>query len=135
MKHKLTEKTLNKGESTLYQIQAVKSFGNVASGALGGGIEKESNLPQEGNSGVSDNAETVISPLTWTPCKEALPPEERGYYLITDDLGRVVEALWFRFFKGNIWGFFELDGEEFITTSAWMPLPAPYVDLSKDPTE
>lgn len=44
------------GSTTLYQIEALKDFSDVKSGDLGGWIEKESNLSQEGNCWVSGNA-------------------------------------------------------------------------------
>lgn len=41
---------------TLYRIKALKDFGNVKKGDLGGYIEKEENLSHEGNCWVGDNA-------------------------------------------------------------------------------
>lgn len=55
-KYKLTK---NKNEylgTILYQIQALKDFGDVRKGDLGGWIEREENLSQEGNCWVSGNA-------------------------------------------------------------------------------
>lgn len=40
---------------TLYQIRALKSFENIKKGELGGWIESEENLSQEGTSWVSEN--------------------------------------------------------------------------------
>lgn len=56
MKYKLTKNKKIINGVTLYQIQALKNFGNVKKGELGGGIEKEDNLSQEGNCWVSGNA-------------------------------------------------------------------------------
>ena len=56
MKYKLTEQTKQIGGITLYQIQAIESFGVVEAGDLGGWIEKESNLSQEDNCWVFSNA-------------------------------------------------------------------------------
>lgn len=44
------------GDSILYRIKALKSFANVKKGDLGGYIEKESNLSQNGNCWVYDTA-------------------------------------------------------------------------------
>ena len=55
-KYKLTNETKQVGNITLHRIQALKTFGNVNKGELGGCIEKESNLSQSGNAWVSDNA-------------------------------------------------------------------------------
>jgi NDP-sugar pyrophosphorylase family protein len=49
MKYKLTKNTKDVYGATLYQIQALKDFGNVKKGDLGGWIEKEENLCQEDN--------------------------------------------------------------------------------------
>lgn len=43
-------------EIILYRIRALKNFRNVRAGDLGGWIEKEENLSQEGNCWVYDNA-------------------------------------------------------------------------------
>lgn len=51
VKPKLLEETYN-----LYRIRALKDFGDVKAGDLGGYIESERNLSQEGNCWVSDEA-------------------------------------------------------------------------------
>lgn len=55
-KYILTDRTKEVDGHTLHRIQAVKDFGNVKSGDLGGWIESESNLSQEGKCWVSDEA-------------------------------------------------------------------------------
>ena len=61
MKYKLTENSIEFDNKTLFQIQALKDFGEVKAGDLGGYIEKELNLSQEdycwlfGNPWVSNN--------------------------------------------------------------------------------
>ena len=55
-KYKLTEETINVDGRTLYRIEALKDFGNVRKGEKGGFIEKESNLSQNGDCWVYDNA-------------------------------------------------------------------------------
>ena len=40
----------------LFRVKALISFGNVSEGELGGYLEKEENLSQEGSAWVSDNA-------------------------------------------------------------------------------
>ena len=44
------------GSHTLYRIRALKNFGTVKAGDIGGYIEKEENLSQKGNCWVYDNA-------------------------------------------------------------------------------
>ena len=56
-KYKLTDNTKILNNRTLYQIQAIKDFGNIKSGELGGWIEKEVNLDQYDNCWVYGNAE------------------------------------------------------------------------------
>lgn len=59
MKYKLTNKTKNVAGITVYQIQALKDFGNVKVGDVGGWVENEFNLSQEGNCWISDNAVAI----------------------------------------------------------------------------
>lgn len=56
MKYKLTNKKIDYLGRTLYQIEAVKKFGNIAKGQKGGFIEKKSNLSQDGNAWVYNYA-------------------------------------------------------------------------------
>ena len=49
MKYKLTEETKVVAGVTLHRIQALKSFGNVTKGDLGGWIESEDNLSHSGD--------------------------------------------------------------------------------------
>ena len=56
MKYKLTKNTKDFYGTTLYQIEAIVSFGSIIKGELGGYIEKEGNLSQEGNAQVSGDA-------------------------------------------------------------------------------
>lgn len=55
-KYRLTEETREHNGRTLHRIQALRDFGNVQKGDLGGWIEKEKNLSHDGNCWVSDNA-------------------------------------------------------------------------------
>ena len=48
-KYELTNKTKTVNNKTLYQIKSLTNFGTVSVGELGGWIEKESNLSQDGN--------------------------------------------------------------------------------------
>ena len=55
-KYKLTKKTKDWFGTTLYQIEAIASFGSIVKGELGGYIEKEENLAQSGNAWVYGDA-------------------------------------------------------------------------------
>ena len=55
-KYELTNETQVFFGRTLYRIRALISFGNVKAGDLGGWIEKEENLAQDGDAWVSGDA-------------------------------------------------------------------------------
>jgi len=48
-KYKSTGETIQHDGVTLHRIQALRSFGDVKEGDIGGWIEKESNLWHDGN--------------------------------------------------------------------------------------
>ena len=48
-KYEFTNKTIKIAGHTLHRIRAVRDFGDVKAGDLGGFIEKEDNLSHEGN--------------------------------------------------------------------------------------
>ena len=54
-KYELTTNKINFEGKILYQIKALKDFGEVKKGDLGGYIESEANLSQEGNCWISGN--------------------------------------------------------------------------------
>ncbi len=56
IKFTLSNKTIKFSDKKLYRIKAEISFGKIQEGDLGGFIEKENNLTQEGNAWVSGNA-------------------------------------------------------------------------------
>ena len=55
-KYRLTGNHIKRGEKILYQIEALKDFGNVKAGDLGGYIESEENLSLYDNAWVYGNA-------------------------------------------------------------------------------
>lgn len=56
-KYELINKTIfHYGEFTLHQIRAVRSFGDVKKGDLGGFVQHENNLSQDGLCWIYDNA-------------------------------------------------------------------------------
>jgi carbonic anhydrase/acetyltransferase-like protein (isoleucine patch superfamily) len=61
MKYKLAENPIKFGNKTLFQIQALKDFSDVKAGDLGGYIEQESNLSQEGSCWIYHNAKVYGS--------------------------------------------------------------------------
>ena len=55
-KYKLTDEPIYKLGIKLYRIEALKDFGDVKKGDIGGYVESEKNLSQEGNCWISGNA-------------------------------------------------------------------------------
>ena len=55
-KYELTDETIEVYGTALHRIKALKDFGNVKKGELGGYVESERNLSQEGNCWVYGNA-------------------------------------------------------------------------------
>lgn len=55
-KYELTSETMRRRGHTLHRIRALKDFGNVEKGDIGGWIESERNLSHEGNCWVDDEA-------------------------------------------------------------------------------
>ena len=55
-KYELTKETVTISQKTLYRIRAVRDFGSVKTGDLGGYIEKEENLSHFDDAWVSGNA-------------------------------------------------------------------------------
>ena len=56
-KYELTAEFIEKWGKKLFRIKALISFGSVEAGELGGYVEKEDNLAQNGNAWVYGNAE------------------------------------------------------------------------------
>ena len=55
-KYELTDETIIYNGRKLYRIRALKDFANIKKGDLGGYIESEYNLSQNGNGWIYDNA-------------------------------------------------------------------------------
>lgn len=68
-KYKLTEETINIYDRTLYRIEALKDFGDVKKGDKGGFIENESNLSQNGDCWVSDDAKVYDTAKVYDDAK------------------------------------------------------------------
>jgi len=56
MKYKLTDESRDDDGVTLYRIKAIRDFGNVSVGEIGGWVESEANLSQDDNAWVYDHA-------------------------------------------------------------------------------
>ena len=65
-KYKFTEETIEYDGHILHRIQALKKIGDVKKGDLGGWIEKEENLSQEGKCWIFDNAKVYGNAFVWS---------------------------------------------------------------------
>ena len=74
-KYELTKKTIKQDGHTLHRIRALKDFNDVKAGDLGGWVESEDNLSQEGNcwvyrnAKVYDDAEVSDNACVWRKAK------------------------------------------------------------------
>ena len=73
-KYELTDKTFevqrdNDEPVTLYRIKALRDFGRVKAGDIGGWIEKEDNLSHEGNCWINDDAMVYDNALVFGKAK------------------------------------------------------------------
>ena len=78
-KYEFTGETITIGERTLHRIRAVRDFGDVKAGDIGGWIEKEENLSHEGYCWVRDEAIVYGSALVCdnaTVCDDAIVCDE-----------------------------------------------------------
>ena len=95
----LGEDTVLVNGHTLYRIEALRSFGNVNEGDLGGYIESESNLSHEGDCWVYDRAMVYEnSQVTDNACLYG-QAEAYGHARVADDVvvadkSRVCDYAW-----------------------------------------
>ena len=101
----------------LYRIKALKNFGNVKIGELGGYIEKEDNLSQYDNAWVYGDArvfdEAIVKDNAWVygnawVCGEAIVKDNARVFdeAIVKDNARVMDNAWVcgnARIKGNAW--------------------------------
>lgn len=75
LKYEFTGEESTYNGNTVRRIRAIRDFGNIKAGDLGGWLEKEENLSHRGNCWVADNATVremrVYSMMLWFP--EMLP--------------------------------------------------------------
>lgn len=58
-KYRLTGEKSEYDESVIFRIQALKDFGDVKAGDLGGWVESEDNLSHEGDCWIYDDAKAI----------------------------------------------------------------------------
>lgn len=84
-KYELTNETIKVNGKTLYQIKALKSFGKVKAGTLGGYIESEKNLSQIENAWVGDKAKVYGNGWVLTNAKVYDNAEVYGNAMVSGD--------------------------------------------------
>lgn len=68
-KYEFTDETKKPRGRILHRIRAVRDFGNVKKGDLGGFIEKEDNLSHDGNAWVGENARVYENAVVFDNAK------------------------------------------------------------------
>jgi len=91
-KYSLTLVTKELFGKTLFQIKAKISFGSVVKGELGGYIEKEENLSQEGDAWVSGNASVYGDAKVYGNARVSAKAEfTKGRFIGGDDSGKITD--------------------------------------------
>lgn len=83
-KFEMTNEIIGFEGKVLHRIRALRDFGDVKKGDLGGFIEKEDNLSQRGNSWVYDNAKVCYNALVTDDAYISENARVYGYAFIAD---------------------------------------------------
>ena len=87
MKYKLNKSTVKTWSGkALFQIEATVSFGSVVKGEVGGYIEKEENLSQEGNAWVYGDAQVSGNAQVYAKASFT-----KGWFIGGDDSGKITD--------------------------------------------
>lgn len=84
-KYELTTETLQFAGLTLHRIKAVKNFGSVKAGELGGWIESEENLSQADNAWVYNNAKVFDKARVYGDAAVSDDAKVCGYAIVHDN--------------------------------------------------
>ena len=84
-KYELTTETLQFAGRTLHRIKAVKNFGSVKAGELGGWIESEENLSQADNAWVYNNAKVFDKARVYGDAAVSDDAKVCGYAAVFDN--------------------------------------------------
>ena len=84
-KYELTTETLQFAGCTLHRIKAVKDFGSVKAGELGGWIESEENLSQADNAWVYNNAKVFDKARVYGDAAVSDDAKVCGYAAVSDN--------------------------------------------------
>ena len=106
------------GERTVYRIRALKDFGNVKKGDLGGYIESEDNLSHEGTAWIYDDAEVYGDARVYEDAKVLGKAEIDGNAKIFGKATVAGNAMVSG--KANIFGNATVGGDSKVFGSAWI---------------
>ena len=129
-KYELTEETKIIGDKTLFRIRALRSFGDIKAGDLGGFIENERNLSHEDNAWVSGNAKVIdnarvsdnalVSGETWVGGNARVDGNARvsgetwvGGYARVSDNALVID-------NARVSGYAKVGGKAIVGGEAWV---------------
>lgn len=84
-KYELTTEALQLAGFTLHRIKAVKNFGSVKAGELGGWIESEENLSQANNAWVYNNAKVFDKARVYGDAAVSDDAKVCGYARVSDN--------------------------------------------------
>ena len=84
-KYELTTEILQYAGYTLHRIKAVKNFGSVKAGELGGWIESEENLSQADNAWVYNNAKVFDKARVYGDAAVSDDATVCGYAIVSDN--------------------------------------------------
>ena len=84
-KYEMTTETLQLAGFTLHKIKAVKNFGSVKAGELGGWIESEENLSQADNAWVYNNAKVFDKARVYGDAAVSDDAKVCGYAAVSDN--------------------------------------------------
>jgi hypothetical protein len=119
----LTDETIEMFGVTLHRIKAVRSFGNVKEGDLGGFVEKEENISEDFEAWVYGNARVSGDARVWGNAEVSGDAEVWGNAEVSGNADYIVFKNWWssgRYFtwtrSNNMWlvGCFYGTGEELI---------------------
>lgn len=123
-KYKLTNETIKVGKKTLYRIKALRSFGLVTEGELGGFIGKESNLSHDGNCWVTDDAQVFNDAKVIENAKVSLNAKVFGNAEVSGSSRVSYNAEVYGYAKTSthsvIGGFAKVYGNAFIFDHSWV---------------
>ena len=84
-KYELTTETLQIAGHTLHRIKALRDFGSVKAGELGGWIESEENLSQADNAWVYNNAKVFDKARVYSDAAVSDDATVCGYAIVNDN--------------------------------------------------